>query len=65
MNDVIKSTLKKLVSEIDRLNDCEKELDISQAFMPTYSNVEQLRQLEQLRNSYQSKLNSIIKELTK
>jgi hypothetical protein len=63
MNETIKNTLKSLVAEIDRLNECEKEIDVSQAFMPTYANVEQLRQLENIRNSYQNKINTIIKGL--
>jgi len=63
MNETIKNTLKGLVNEIDRLNELEKEIDTKQAFEHNHLNIDELRQLENVRNSYQNKINTIIKGL--
>ena len=63
MNETIKNTLKSLVAEVERLNKLEKEIDDKQAFEPNHLNIDELRQLENVRNSYQNKINTIIKGL--
>ena len=63
MDRLTKTILQGLVAEIDRLNKLEKEIDVKQAFEPNHLNIDELRQLENVRNSYQNKINTIIKGL--
>jgi hypothetical protein len=66
MNDVIKSTLKKLVSEIDEAKKSNKKLDkiyIEQNFSWSNEEVRLKISNDQLMEENQTKINNLIKGL--